>query len=106
MGTMKEIALDDPEISNYVTDEAREVLEEEIELLDGASAEFDQELVDAGELSPVFFGSALMNFGVENFLNYFLKMTSSPLPELLIREQSTQLRKKIFLHLYLRFRQI
>ena len=78
MGTMKEIALDDPEISNYVTDEAREVLEEEIELLDGASAEFDQELVDAGELSPVFFGSALMNFGVENFLNYFLKMTSSP----------------------------
>ena len=47
MGTMKEIALDDPEISNYVTDEAREVLEEEIELLDGASAEFDQELVDA-----------------------------------------------------------
>ena len=80
MGTMKEIALDDPEISNYVTDEAKEVLEEEIELLDGASAEFDQELVDAGELSPVFFGSALMNFGVENFLNYFLKMTSSPLP--------------------------
>ena len=72
MGTMKEIALDDPEISNYVTDESREVLEEEIELLDGASAEFDQELVDAGELSPVFFGSALMNFGVENFLNYFL----------------------------------
>ena len=69
MGTMKEIALDDPEISNYVTDEAREVLEEEIELLDGASAEFDQELVDAGELSPVFFGSALMNFGVE-----FLKL--------------------------------
>ena len=44
MGTMKEIALDDPEISNYVTDEAKEVLEEEIELLDGASAEFDQEL--------------------------------------------------------------
>lgn len=54
MGTMKEIALDDPEISNYVTDEAKAVLEEEIELLDGASAEFDQELVDAGELSPVF----------------------------------------------------
>ena len=42
MGTMKEIALDDPEISNYVTDEAKEVLEEEIELLDGASGEFDQ----------------------------------------------------------------
>ena len=73
MGTMKEIALDDPEISNYVTDEAKAVLEEEIELLDGASAEFDQELVDAGELSPVFFGSALMNFGVETFLKLLLE---------------------------------
>ena len=53
---------------------------EEIELLDGASAEFDQELVSKGELSPVFFGSALTNFGVEIFLKHFLKMTTSPLP--------------------------
>lgn len=58
----------------------REKLEEEIELLDGASAEFDQSLVDCGELSPVFFGSALTNFGVEIFLKHFLKMTSPPLP--------------------------
>ncbi len=35
---------------------------EEIELLDGASADFDQELVSKGELTPVFFGSALTNF--------------------------------------------
>ena len=48
-------------------------LMEEIELLDGASAEFDQELVTKGELSPVFFGSALTNFGVETFLAAFLK---------------------------------
>ena len=53
---------------------------EEIELLDGASAEFDQEMVSKGELSPVFFGSALTNFGVETFLKHFLKMTTSPLP--------------------------
>ena len=52
-------------------------LMDEIELLDGASAEFDQELVDKGELSPVFFGSALTNFGVETFLKHFLKMTTS-----------------------------
>ena len=44
------------------------------------SAEFDQELVSKGELSPVFFGSALTNFGVEIFLKHFLKMTTSPLP--------------------------
>lgn len=48
--------------------------------LDGASDEFDQELVNRGELSPVFFGSALTNFGVETFLEHFLNMTSSPLP--------------------------
>ena len=54
-------------------------LTEEIELLDGASAEFNQELVDKGELSPVFFGSALTNFGVEIFLKHFLAMTTSPL---------------------------
>ena len=55
---------------------------EEIELLDGASAEFDQEQVSQGKLSPVFFGSALTNFGVETFLKHFLKMTTSPLPRL------------------------
>ena len=81
-GTVKKIAVDDPEISGYVEEEALSLLSEEIELLDGASAEFDQELVDAGELSPVFFGSALMNFGVETFLNHFLNMTTSPLPRM------------------------
>ena len=39
----------------------KETLLDEIDLLDGASAEFDQSLVDKGELSPVFFGSALTN---------------------------------------------
>ena len=55
-------------------------LRDDIELLDGASDEFDQELVSAGKLSPVFFGSALTNFGVETFLEHFLNMTTSPLP--------------------------
>ncbi|MGN0240158.1 MAG: EF-Tu/IF-2/RF-3 family GTPase, partial [Candidatus Weimeria sp.] len=41
---------------------------------------FDQKKVDAGELTPVFFGSALTNFGVETFLKHFLKMTTPPLP--------------------------
>ena len=38
------------------------------------------ERVSRGNLSPVFFGSALTNFGVETFLQHFLQMTSSPLP--------------------------
>ena len=55
-------------------------LMEEIELLDGASAEYDLEQIRAGELTPVFFGSALTNFGVEIFLQHFLQMTTTPLP--------------------------
>ena len=39
-------------------------------------------MVSKGELSPVFFGSALTNFGVETFLQHFLKMTTSPLPRM------------------------
>ena len=58
----------------------REALVDDIELLDGASYEFDLEKVRCGELTPVFFGSALTNFGVEPFLENFLKMTTSPLP--------------------------
>ena len=61
-------------------EDQKEQLMDEIELLDGASAEFDQELVSKGELSPVFFGSALTNFGVETFLQHFLTMTMPPLP--------------------------
>ncbi len=58
----------------------QEQLLSDIELLDGAADEFDQERVSRGDLSPVFFGSALTNFGVETFLQHFLKMTSPPLP--------------------------
>ena len=55
-------------------------LREDVELLDGAAEEFNSELVANGKLSPVFFGSALTNFGVEPFLENFLKMTPPPLP--------------------------
>ncbi len=57
-----------------------EPLIEQVELLDGACFDFDIEKVRCGKLSPVFFGSALTNFGVEYFLENFLAMTSTPLP--------------------------
>ena len=79
-GVEKDINIDDPMLEEEIGSAYREQLLEEIELLDGASAEFDQELVAKGELSPVFFGSALTNFGVETFLQHFLQMTTSPLP--------------------------
>lgn len=52
---------------------------DDIELLDIAGDEFDMEKVKKGELTPVFFGSALTNFGVEPFLKEFLKLTLPPL---------------------------
>ncbi len=82
MGEVQTIAEEDPALSEVIGEDAKALLEEEIELLDGAAAEFDQELVSKGELSPVFFGSALTNFGVETFLKHFLVMTSSPLPRM------------------------
>lgn len=78
-GTEKEIDIDDQLLEEEIGTEFKEKLLEDIELLDGAGAEFDIEKVSKGELSPVFFGSALTNFGVETFLQHFLKMTYSPL---------------------------
>ena len=73
---LTDVAKMDELIGSY----AREKLTEQIELLDVASYEFDLDRVRCGKLSPVFFGSALNNFGVETFLQNFLKMTPSPLP--------------------------
>ncbi|MDO4298051.1 MAG: peptide chain release factor 3 [Lachnospiraceae bacterium] len=81
-GIATEIDVDDPELAAFIGEANMEQLMEEIELLDGASAEFDQEKVSKGELSPVFFGSALTNFGVEIFLKHFLQMTTPPLPRM------------------------
>ena len=75
-----EVSLGDERIDDLIGRENHEKLMEDIELLDGASDELDMEKVSHGQLSPVFFGSALTNFGVETFLKHFLDMTSSPLP--------------------------
>ena len=78
-GTETLISIDDPTLKDVIGEVFYQQLIDEIELLDGASAEFDLEQVSNGELSPVFFGSALTNFGVETFLQHFLQMTSAPL---------------------------
>ncbi len=80
-GETQEILVDDKEsLVSIIGQKATDKLYDEIELLDGASAEFDLEEVRAGILTPVFFGSALTNFGVEVFLQHFLEMTTNPLP--------------------------
>ena len=74
-----EAKLGDSNLDDIIGRENHQNLVDEIELLDGASSEFDLEKVSPGELTPVFFGSALTNFGVETFLAHFLSMTTSPL---------------------------
>ena len=73
-------SLGDPHLDALIGADHHRTLADDIELLGGAGEEFDLDEVRAGRLSPVFFGSALTNFGVEPFLKAFLKMTTSPLP--------------------------
>ena len=73
------IPLDDPRLDTLLEDKKQDLLDE-IELLDGAGDEFDLERIQNGTLTPVFFGSALTNFGVEPFLEQFLKLTPPPTP--------------------------
>ena len=74
------VAIGDPRLKALIGDEPYATLSDDVELLDGAGYELDLDKIRHGKLSPVFFGSALTNFGVEPFLESFLKMTSSPLP--------------------------
>ena len=78
--TATQIELDDPALPGLIGQARRDQLTDEVELLDGASCAFDMDRVRHGKLSPVFFGSALTNFGVEPFLEDFLQMTTPPLP--------------------------
>ena len=73
-----EVELDDPALPELIGEKLTDILRDDVELL-GAGAEFDLEAVRCGKLSPVFFGSALTNFGVEPFLESFLRMTPPPL---------------------------
>lgn len=71
--------LGDSEFDEVLGEHLHEKLQEDIELLDMAGDEFDLDAVREGRLTPVFFGSALTNFGVEPFLKEFLKLTPPPL---------------------------
>ena len=74
-----EVDLYDPQVAELLDSEAKhQQLIDDVELL-SAGREMDMEAVRHGQLSPVFFGSALTNFGIEPFLENFLKLTPPPL---------------------------
>ncbi len=70
--------LDDETIRSLLRPEVLAQLEEDIELLDIAGDPFDKEKVDRGELTPMYFGSAMTNFGVQTFLESFLALSPAP----------------------------
>ena len=72
--------LDSAEALALLGEELVEEVKEEIELVQAASHEFNLEEYLRGELTPVFFGTALANFGVREMLNYFVEWAPSPLP--------------------------
>lgn len=70
--------LDSPELDKLIGDTAAETLREEIELVEGIYPDFDKEAYLRGELQPVFFGSALNNFGVRELLDCFIDIAPYP----------------------------
>jgi len=77
---VRRIAIDDPELPGIIGQSYYDKLMEDTELLDIAGDQFDLDKILAGELTPMFFGSASNNFGVEPFLKRFLSYTKSPTP--------------------------
>ncbi|ATG72983.1 peptide chain release factor 3 [Zobellella denitrificans] len=72
--------LDNPELDQAIGDDFAAQLREELELVMGASHEFDRELFLSGELTPVFFGTALGNFGVDHMLDGLTEWAPAPMP--------------------------
>ncbi|WP_167608803.1 peptide chain release factor 3 [Maribellus sediminis] len=71
--------LSDPQLEDYIGNDAS-VLREELELVEGIYPEFNSEEYLAGDLAPVFFGSALYNFGVQELLDSFVQIAPTPQP--------------------------
>ncbi|HUP20643.1 MAG TPA: peptide chain release factor 3 [Gemmatimonadota bacterium] len=73
--------LDSPEAAAAFPAASLARVREEVDLLDHAGADVDDDAaIRSGEVSPTFFGSALLNFGVERFLAYFLEQAPPPAP--------------------------
>jgi peptide chain release factor 3 len=72
------VSLGDSRIEDLLEQDLYYQLKEELELLEGIGPELDLELVHAGQMTPIFFGSAMTNFGVQLFLNSFLEYALKP----------------------------
>lgn len=71
--------LNDPALAQAIGEKALNTLNDELELVEGVYPSFDQEAYLNSQLQPVFFGSALNNFGVQELLNCFIDIAPAPL---------------------------
>src|SRR5690606_20752480 len=78
--TSRRLGLEDPALEAELGAQALATLRDELELLEHAGTPWDEALIRSGELSPMYFGSALTNFGVAPFLEDFLEHAPPPLP--------------------------
>jgi peptide chain release factor 3 len=76
--------VEDRQIRELLDDRSYAQFIDEIELLEGAGSQFDRDAMLRGDVSPVFFGSAVTNFGVQLFLDDFLKLAPSPTPRRIV----------------------
>ncbi len=76
----RSVSIDSPEVQSLLSERELAQLQEDIELLDIGGDEFTREKSDAGLLTPMFFGSAMTNFGVRPFLDAFLELAPAPTP--------------------------
>jgi len=74
--------VNDPQIGAISDEQTHKQFLDELELLEGAGAAFEPDAMVRGEVTPVFFGSAVTNFGVELFLDAFVAMSPPPVARL------------------------
>ncbi len=75
-----EVDINGSELDEKVGKEDADKLREDLDLVEGVYSEFDVETYRSGEVAPVFFGSALNNFGVQELLDCFVEIAPSPRP--------------------------
>lgn len=82
-----EIDVNSGELENKIGNKDAEQLHEDIELINGVFEDFDKELYLDGLLAPVFFGSALNNFGIKELLDCFIDIAPAPRPVMAIQRE-------------------
>ena len=85
--------LSNSDLDERIGEAAAEELREEVNMINEVYPEFDQQAYSEGELSPVFFGSAINNFGVRELLDCFVDIAPTPLPKTYRRTTSQSLRR-------------